>query len=67
VYGLTDAMVGTFDLMRKVGMISKSEATMTATATITVKVSGRRSHDRCQAAWAKRCSGPAGVGVVSSS
>ena len=35
VYGLTEAMVGTLDLMRKVGMISKSEATTTATSVST--------------------------------
>jgi hypothetical protein len=37
VYGLTVAIVGTFDLIRNVGMISNSEATATAIVTHTVK------------------------------
>jgi hypothetical protein len=48
VYGFTVAIVGTFDLMRNVGMISNSEATITASATSTVNVVGRPSHLRCQ-------------------
>jgi len=41
-------MVGTFDRMRKVGMISNSDAETTATVTITVSLTGRRSQARCQ-------------------
>ena len=47
VYGLTVAIVGTLDRITNVGMISKSEATSTATVVQTVKRSGRRSHLRC--------------------
>ena len=36
VYGLTDAIVGTFERMRNVGMISNSDATTTATTVSTV-------------------------------
>ena len=42
-----DAIVGTFDLMRKVGRISKSDATTTARMVSTVNSMGARSHARC--------------------
>ena len=53
MYGVTDAIVGTFDLMRKVGMISKSDAETTPITTHTVNLNGRRSQFRCQRACAK--------------
>ena len=42
VYGFTDAIVGTFERMRNVGMISNSDATTTATVVSTVNSSGER-------------------------
>src|SRR5450830_1694377 len=66
-YGLMLLIVGTFDLMRKVGMISKSEATITATAVITEKNSGMHSHLRCHDALVKRAHRPAPAGACGSS
>jgi hypothetical protein len=63
VYGLTEAMVGTLDRIKNVGMISNNDATTTATVTMTVKVTGRRSQVRCHAARANRVRTPAGAGM----
>jgi len=40
---LTEAIVGTFERIRNVGIISISDATPTATITITVNLIGSRS------------------------
>ena len=48
MYGFTVAMRGTLESMRKVGMISNSDATTTATIVSTVNVAGRPSKRRCQ-------------------
>src|ERR1035437_10304528 len=61
VYGFTDAMVGMFDLIRNVGMISNSDATAIATSTHTLKNSQRPSHMRCQPRSTMRASTPAGT------
>src|SRR5690349_9030260 len=47
VYGFTVAIVGTFDRIKNVGMISNSDATATATTVITVNFTGKRSHFLC--------------------
>ncbi len=56
-------MVGTFDLMRKVGMISKSEATTTASVVRTVKSTGSPSQRAVPPAWANRRQRPGGRGA----
>ena len=48
-------MVGTLLRIKKVGMISNSDATTTAITTHTVKVTGSASHTRCHFASAARC------------
>src|SRR4029453_493526 len=63
VSGFTDAIVGTLERMRNVGRTSNSDATMTATAVMTVNVTGRRSHARCQSIATKRDQALAGTGA----
>ena len=48
VYGLTEAMVGTLARIKKVGTISKADATKTAIVTQIVIRTGKRSQFRCQ-------------------
>jgi hypothetical protein len=57
VYGFTDAIVGTFERMRNVGIISNSDAITTATTVATLKNTHRRSHARCQLIEIKRAMG----------
>ena len=64
MYGFTDAIVGTFDLIRNVGMISNSDATTTATTVNTVKSNGARSQPRCQPADVNVAHAPAGRGCA---
>ena len=65
---MTDAIVGTFDLIRNVGRISNNDATTTASNVSTVNSTGARSHLRCHATPTKRpytpMAGPAGVAVA---
>src|SRR5687767_5640311 len=63
VSGFTDAIVGTLERMRNVGRISNSDATTTATAVMTVNVTGNRSQVRCQPSRTKRVQAPAGTGA----
>ena len=62
VYGFTDAMVGMFDLIRNVGMISNSDATAIATSTHTLNSNQRPSHMRCHPIAVMRASTPSGAG-----
>jgi len=53
VYGVTEAMVGMFDLIKKVGTTSNKEATTTASATQMLNFSGLPSQTRCHLACTK--------------
>src|SRR5688500_16917215 len=67
VYGLTDAIVGTLDRMRKVGMISNNDAITTAPTVATVKSSHLRSQARCHAIPTKWVHTPAAGGAATGS